>query len=178
MTQEKQLSRDSFQPCDRRILDGLYRKNHRKLTFICFRYVRDWDDAREMAQEAFLKAFRNMGDFESRSQPMTWITRIAINECLSYVAKRGKQRLQALYFMHDPENGLDDGSASEARDAKRAADRLLGIADPVTRKVLGLILRQGLNQTQIAAVLGVSRVAITRRITRLRGKALRCGEFA
>ncbi|MBW8886195.1 MAG: RNA polymerase sigma factor [Fibrobacteres bacterium] len=172
MAYENTLQVETDPADEGRILEPLFRKYHRKLTFICYRYVQNWEDSRELAQEAFFKAFRHMGGFENRSQPFTWLTRIAINECLSYLAKRGRRRLQVLHYQHDLDSETEQPDFGQANDDKRVVHRLLHIADPATRKVLMLILNQGLNHTQIAAILGVSRVAITRRLTRFRGKAV------
>jgi RNA polymerase sigma-70 factor (ECF subfamily) len=153
------------------ILNDLFRKYQRKVTFVCYGYVKDWDDAREMAQEAFVRAYRGLDSFEGRSHPITWLTRIAINQCLSYLAARGREKLGLLNFLHERENERQDGEWEE-ESSRVAVGRLIALADPVTRQVLRLAMDQGLTHAQIAATLGVSRVAVTRRITRFKRKAL------
>lgn len=153
------------------LLNELYRKYQRKVTYICYGYMKDWDDAREMAQEAFIRAYRAIDGFEGRSQPMTWITRIAINQCLSQLAARGREKLGLLNFLYERENDAG-GSRWEEASSRVAVGRLIEHADPVTRKVLGLVMHQGLTHSQIATTLGVSRVAVTRRITRFKRKVL------
>lgn len=154
-----------------KLLNDLYRKYQRKVTFICYGYMKDWDDAREMAQEAFVRAYRALDGFEGRSHPLTWITRIAINQCLSRLAARGREKLGMLNFLHDQENEETEGSWEET-SSRVAVGRLVENADPVTRKVLGLVMHQGLTHSQIATTLGVSRVAVTRRLTRFKRKVL------
>jgi len=153
------------------LLNELYRKYQRKVTFICFGYMKDWDDAREMAQEAFIRAYRALDNFEGRSQLLTWITRIAINQCLSRLAARGREKLGLLNFLHDREMEEPEGKWEEAC-SRLAVGRLIERTDPITRKVLGLVMHQGLTHSQIATTLGVSRVAVTRRITRFKHKVL------
>jgi RNA polymerase sigma-70 factor, ECF subfamily len=129
-------------------------------------------EAEDAAQEAFVRAYRGLDAFEGRSHLMTWITRIAINQCLSHLATRGREKLGMLNFLHERENE-DQGGGWEEETSRLAVGRLLESADPVTRKVLVLAMHQGLTHSQIATTLGVSRVAITRRITRFKRNALR-----
>jgi len=152
-------------------LSDLFRKYQRKVTFICYGYMKDWDDAREMAQEAFIRAYRALDGFEGRSHPLTWITRIAINQCLTSLAARGREKLGLLNFQFERENE-DHESRSETASSRVAVGKLIQYADPVTRKVLGLVMYQGLTHSQIATTLGVSRVAVTRRLTRFKRKVL------
>jgi RNA polymerase sigma-70 factor, ECF subfamily len=166
------LLTDAGYPDKDRLLNDLYRKYRGKVIYLCYGYVKDWDDAREMAQEAFVRAYRGLDAFEGRSHLMTWITRIAINQCLSHLATRGREKLGMLNFLHERENE-DQGGGWEEETSRLAVGRLLESADPVTRKVLVLAMHQGLTHSQIATTLGVSRVAITRRITRFKRNALR-----
>ena len=133
--------------------------------------MKNWDDAREMAQEAFIRAYRALDGFEGRSQPLTWLTRIAINQCLSSLAARGREKLGMLNFLYELETDEREGR-SEVASSRVAVGKLIAYADPVTRKVLDLVMYQGLTHSQIATTLGVSRVAVTRRITRFKRKVL------
>ncbi|MBW8887586.1 MAG: RNA polymerase sigma factor [Fibrobacteres bacterium] len=151
------------------LLNELFRKYQRKVTYVCYGYMKDWDDAREMAQEAFIRAYRGLDSFEGRSHLMTWITRIAINQCLSRLAARGREKLGLLNFLSDRENEEAEDRWEEPC-SRVAVGRLIEFADPVTRKVLGLVMHQGLTHSQIATTLGVSRVAVTRRLTRFKRK--------
>jgi RNA polymerase sigma factor (sigma-70 family) len=152
------------------LLEELVRKYGRQVTHVCFGYTRNWDDAREMAQEAFIKAYKGLDGFEGRSQLKTWLTRIAINQCLTFLAMRGRERLGMLNFMYEQAEPHEEHPDKE--ESRIRVERLLADADPVTRKVLEK-LKQGLNHSQIAVTLGVSRVAVTRRITRFKRKTAR-----
>jgi len=153
------------------LLSEMFRKYQRKVTYVCYGYMKDWDDAREMAQEAFVRAYRALDGFEGRSQLLTWITRIAINQCLSRLAARGREKLGMLNFLAERENEDEEGGWRDA-SSRLAVGRLIESADPVTRKLLGLVMHQGLTHSQVATTLGVSRVAVTRRLTRFKRKVL------
>ena len=57
---------------------------HRKV----YRIVGNWEDAEDVLQESFLRAFRHLDSFQSRCSFSTWLTRIAINSALMMLRKR------------------------------------------------------------------------------------------
>gem|GEM_PF-6046600 len=145
--------------------EGLYRK-HSDLVFrVCLKYLRNGEEAREAAQEAFYKAIKGLPDFAGQSQTGTWIYRIAVNECLSRIDNRNRERQKREKFAEEApiwEDARDENDAFAGRLVEEVLENLPG----QTRKVVWLCLGEGLTHAEIAASLGVSRVAVTRRITR------------
>ncbi|MCD7713529.1 MAG: RNA polymerase sigma factor [Prevotella sp.] len=62
-----------------------------KLYWQVRRIVLSHDDADDVVQNAFIKAWMNIGSFEGKSKIFTWLSRIAINEALDFVRKRRKR---------------------------------------------------------------------------------------
>ena len=58
-----------------------------KIYTLCYRYVNNSEDARDLAQEVFIKAYRNIKNFEGRSSLSTWLYQIANNTCKDYLRK-------------------------------------------------------------------------------------------
>ena len=82
------------------------RRYQRRITRIAFRLLRDVGEADCAAQESFLKAYQNLGDFREGSTFETWLTRICINWCKD----RLKRRRLVLYFHQAPaEQGEETG---------------------------------------------------------------------
>src|SRR5271169_3755091 len=73
---------------DREAFDALVERYQRDVYRLCFRYVNNHQDASDMAQEAFIKAFRAISRFRGESSFSTWIYRIAINTCLNFRSSR------------------------------------------------------------------------------------------
>jgi RNA polymerase sigma-70 factor (ECF subfamily) len=67
----------------------LHARYHRNILRICWRIAKNDADAQELVQETFFKAWRRIGSFNRRSSFSTWLSRIAINECLSRLRKVG-----------------------------------------------------------------------------------------
>ena len=68
--------------------DELVRRHQIKIHDLCYKILRNYDDAKDMAQETFLKAYRKINKFGGRSKFTTWLYRIAVNNCLNYIKKR------------------------------------------------------------------------------------------
>ena len=66
---------------------------HEKIVYnVALRMMNHSEDAKDISQEVFLKAYRNIGNFDERSQFSTWIYRITANTCIDEMRKRkGRQ---------------------------------------------------------------------------------------
>jgi RNA polymerase sigma factor (sigma-70 family) len=146
-------------------------KTYRKAVYgICYGFTRSAEDAQDLVQETFVKAHLGLAGFEGRSHPKTWLTRIAINQSLTSLKDRSRGRLNRNAYLIETEREqqlLREYGSSEKMEMHEA----LQSVDGTTRKVLLMAFRDGLTHSEIAITLGVSRVAVTRRITRFRVKA-------
>jgi RNA polymerase sigma-70 factor (ECF subfamily) len=65
----------------------------RELLAYCYRMVGSVDEAEDLVQETYLRAWRGYGDFEGRASVRTWLYRIATNVCLTAIGRRGRRAL-------------------------------------------------------------------------------------
>ena len=82
---------ERVQAGDTRAFDLLVRKYQHKIVSVVTRYVSDWSEAQDVAQEAFIRAYRAIGAFRGDSAFYTWIYRIAINTAKNHLVSRGRR---------------------------------------------------------------------------------------
>lgn len=76
---------------DKRAFDLLVLKYQHKIVAIISRFVKDSSEVHDVAQEAFIKAYRALGNFRGDSAFYTWIYRIAINTAKNHLVSRGRR---------------------------------------------------------------------------------------
>ncbi|HFE48928.1 MAG TPA: RNA polymerase sigma factor RpoE [Chromatiaceae bacterium] len=82
---------ERVQQGDKTAFDLLVRKYQQKVLNVIMRYVRDPDEAQDVAQEAFIKAYRALPRFRGDSAFYTWLYRIAINTAKNMLVSRGRR---------------------------------------------------------------------------------------
>lgn len=151
----------------------LVRRHQRPVYSAVLRMVRDPEDARDLAQTAFLKAFEQIGTFDPRYRFFSWIYRIAVNECVN--ARRSRRNHEALdEALVDPAPTQEEQSMRrEVAETVQAALQRLPDAD---REVL--VLRHWLERSyaEIADALGLPESTVKSRLFEARqrlGRLLR-----
>lgn len=119
---------------DKRAFDILVRKYQHKLVKLIMRYVNDPADAMDIAQEAFIKAYRAIPNFRGDSSFYTWLYRIGINTAKNYVVAQGRR---------PPDSDID------AQDAERY-DIESRLKDQDTPE--GMAQRDEIEQTVLEAI--------------------------
>lgn len=157
-------------------------RRHNERVFRTARAVLGRDhDAEEAAQDAWVKAWRHVGEFEGRSSFSTWLLRIAVREAIARLRRRARVLVFPLAAAHGPsaDGGGAGGepadrvtagpqqaasSAELRRTIERAVDRL-----PASLRA-AFVLRavEGLDTHEAAAVLGIGESALKVRLHRAR----------
>lgn len=94
MNSQEQLDQDlvlRVQQGDKKAYDLLVIKYQHKIIQLVNRYVRDPSEAQDVAQEAFLKAYRALGSFRGDAAFYTWLYRIAINTAKNYLVSKARR---------------------------------------------------------------------------------------
>lgn len=73
---------------EREAFDRLVERYQRDVYRLCYRYVNNHEDANDVAQDAFIRAYKAIGRFRGDSAFSTWLYRIAVNACLNFRAAR------------------------------------------------------------------------------------------
>jgi RNA polymerase sigma-70 factor (ECF subfamily) len=113
------------------------------------------EEAEDAAQEAFVRAFKNLGDFDRGRSFRPWLYAIAVHGCLDRLKKSRLERR----FRHDPALSPASGSAAGAErriENSEVLDPLLGRLRPKERSALFLSVVEGYTSAEVASVLGCS----------------------
>lgn len=155
---------------DRAAFEELVVRHADRLYAVVLRFVGDAQEAEEVTQEAFLRAWRGLARFEGRSQFFTWLYRIGINE-----AKRRAERQGAATVPLEESPAPDSPDWTHAPEP-RAEQRDLRVAlERAVRRLpwkyrAPLILRdiEGLSTQEAAVVMGLREAAFKSRLHRAR----------
>jgi len=88
---------------DKSAFDFLVIKYQHKIIQLVNRYVKDPSEAQDVAQEAFIKAYRALGNFRGDSAFYTWLYRIAINTAKNYLVSRSRRSANYQVDIQDAE---------------------------------------------------------------------------
>jgi RNA polymerase sigma-70 factor (ECF subfamily) len=139
---------------DRAAFDRLVELHQREIYRLCYRYVNDPQDANDMAQEVFLKAYKAIGRFRGDSSFSTWLYRIAVNTCLNF---RSGRRLEG----EELSDTLPDrraGALAVMEEEERAARVRAAVARLPEKQRATLILKiyHELTHEEVAGIVGAS----------------------
>jgi RNA polymerase sigma-70 factor, ECF subfamily len=156
---------------DRDAFEELVRRHAERLYAVVLRFVADGDEAQEVTQEAFLRAWRSIARFEGRSRFFTWLYRIGINEAKRRAARRPPVVVTSLEDEPVPE-APDWSEAPEARSDQRD---LLEVLEQAIRRLpleyrAPIVLRdvEGLSTAEAAEAMGLGEAALKSRLHRAR----------
>ena len=162
---------------DRDAFDLLFSRYQHKILNLVSRYLRDPQDVEDVAQEAFIKAFRALPRFRGDSAFYTWLYRIAINTAKNHLVARGRRPPGTDVDVEDAEyyDGNDALRERESPEAALARDQLSqaidqAIADLPDDLRSAVTLREfdGLSYEQIAEIMDCPVGTVRSRIFRAR----------
>lgn len=135
------------------------------------RLVSDDDDARDVVQEAYLRAYRSIGRFRGDAQFTTWLYRITANCASTHLGRRRRHRHDELDEEVDVADTKPEHDPQIAADASALRDQLeRAIADLPPRLRAVVVLRDiyDLSHAEVAEQLGISESAAKVRLHRAR----------
>lgn len=168
--EEAQLVR-SAQEGSRESFEQLVRLHADRLYAVVIRIVRDRQEAEEVVQETFLRAWRSLGRFEGRSQFFTWLYRIGVNEAKRTYERRSARPAPApLDEMPGPAADYRQAphARAEAHDLRQALEAAI-MELPLDYR-LPLVLRdvEGLSTGEAASAMDLGEAAFKSRLHRAR----------
>ena len=162
---------------DQEAFEQLVRDNQNRVYSLAVRLVGDREEAADLAQEAFLKAWQGLSSFQGESSFSTWIYRLTTNVCIDYLRrKKRRQEVEPAVSLDDEDSGWaepadvgqDPQRKLEEAERSRALSRGLERLPEHQRQVLVMRELSGLSYQEIGAATGLDLGTVKSRIARAR----------
>lgn len=143
---------------------------------LALRMVNNETDAQDLAQEAFIRAWRALNSFQYSSQFSTWLYRLTSNICIDFLRGQKRHQITSLTVLLDDESQQwdmpDEQPLPEAqaitKDEQRILAQAMAALEPEYRQVLTLRILNDCSYQQIAKILGIREGTVKSRLSRAR----------
>ena len=155
---------------ERHLFEIIMRRNNQRLFRAARAIVKDDDEAQDVIQEAYVRAYTHLGEFRGEAQLSTWLCRIAVHEALARVRRAGRlepieegEELEGPIMARDPEEATSDDELRVLLE--EAVDAL----PEVFRTVFVLRAVEQMSTLEVAEALSVPEDTVKTRLFRARG---------
>jgi RNA polymerase sigma factor (sigma-70 family) len=141
---------------------------------IALRYVKTREDAEEVAQDVFIKAYRSLADFRGTSKFSTWLYTIATTTSLTFLRKK-KLDVHSLDNEHvfERAENIEGGMSAnqvEQKSRQQMVNQALQLLNPEDAQILSLFYKGEQTLEEIAEILGKETNAVKVQLHRARGR--------
>lgn len=143
---------ERFKAGEEEAFNEIVRSYQKKVYFLCYRMLENHEDAADISQETFVRAYGALKKFDGRSGLYTWLYRIAMNLCLNQIKKPKSVSLdeeEAQEVEAPPEKGSPEESLRRSQ-ISQAISRAVEALPPRQKAVFILRTNQGLSHEEIA----------------------------
>ena len=153
MTDNNKLIRDCLhgKPAAQR---ALYEQYAPSMLGVCYRYTKSINDAEDVLQEAFVKVFKHLQQFEGKGELGAWIRRIMVTTAINYLKRHSRYQAD-LSFSDMALHPVSSDNPTVATDAKDLAD-LIRQLPPGYQTIFNLHAVEGYTHVEIGKILGIN----------------------
>lgn len=163
---------------DKRAFNLLVTKYERRLIRLLSRFVRDPHEVEDIAQEAFIKAYRALPTFRGDAAFYTWLYRIGINTAKNYLMARGRRAPTSTEFDAEEAEGFEDATGLQdlntpenellSKEVAKVVNDAMAALPEDLRTAISLREMEGLSYEEIAETMGCPIGTVRSRIFRAR----------
>lgn len=177
--EEEKILVEKVQKGDTASFEKLVLANQTKVYNLALRMVGSAEDAFDMSQEAFIKAYNSLGSFRGDSRFSVWLYRLTTNVCLDFLRSEGRKSHGSLTYLSEenedkeleiPDERFSPETMTEKRELREAVNRGLLSLPKDYRAILLLREIDGLSYEEIADALSLEEGTVKSRIFRARKK--------
>lgn len=158
---------------DRQAFDELVRRTYVDTYTLAVRLTANEEDARDVVQEAYLRAWKGIKRFRGDAQFSTWLYRITTNAAYTLVQKRRRRRTEPLETVDEPVEAAVGAQPEAAAESALLLEQLSAAVAELPPKLRAIVVLKdvyGLSHEDIAEELGISIAAAKVRLHRARKK--------
>jgi RNA polymerase sigma-70 factor (ECF subfamily) len=164
---------------DAQAFEVLVKRHERKVFFVALRITRNKEDAEDVVQQSFQNTFVHLNSFVGRSSFSTWLTRVAINEALLLLRKRGSRTVlfddmdrneDAATLLEVPDLTPDPETNYSRRERGRMLSSAINELPCRTRRAIQLRELDERSTEETARIMGISVGAVKARVFQGRRK--------
>ena len=161
---------------DSAAFETLVERYQQQVYNLALRMVSSHADAQDLAQEAFIRAWRALPSFHRTAQFSTWLYRLTSNICIDFLRAQKRRKVVSLTMLQDDEDKqweLPDGDPLPEqrmidREEREALSRAFQALDPDYRQVLTLRIVNGCSYQEIGEILNLPEGTVKSRLSRAR----------
>jgi len=168
---------------DKNAFDKLIHLRKKMVFNLCYRFLGNYEDAADCAQEVFLKVFRSLKKFRFESNFTTWVYRITVNTCknklnsLEYRLRFKKMRINSNKPTEDPPQSVDVGDDTYSPDSSLKRKEISQLIQDAVNKLptpqkMVVVLRdmEGRSYEEIVEITGFKLGTVKSKLSRARQK--------
>lgn len=134
--------------------DEIMLRYERQIYRVCYRFVENRDDAMDLAQDVFIKAFEHLSTFRRESSLKTWLYRIAINHCINHVKKHSQEFVEVTEYTGSVRPSIH--AHMEHQERREQFRRMVKHLPPKQKAIVELRINEQLSYQEIAKISGRS----------------------
>jgi RNA polymerase sigma-70 factor (ECF subfamily) len=170
---------DQARAGDTQAFGTIVQRYQRRIYRLAFHLVRNGAEAEDVTQETFVRAYQALDRFDGRSEPFTWLYRIAVNVSLNVIRKRKPSkdsipsddpRVEALLTETRPSQGNDPARVSQDRELARALCEGIDALSDTLRTTLILVCIDGVGHDVASKILECPEGTVAWRVHEARRK--------
>lgn len=163
---------------DMAAFEWIVQQHEERLFGFCCRWLRCMEDAREVCQDAFVRAWQALPEFEGRAKLSTWLYQIALNLCRDRAKTRAARQRDSTIALEDVEQPplcpqQTPSASAELNSEMQKLERGLAVLPEKLRAVLMLTTMEGLSHEECAQVMNCSTRGVEGRVYRARQMLLK-----
>jgi RNA polymerase sigma-70 factor (ECF subfamily) len=167
--EEEERLLDAARRGDRTAFEDLVRRTYVDTYTLAMRLTANEEDARDVVQDAYLRAWKGIGRFRGDAQFSTWMYRITANAASTHVERRRRRRTEVLDDLTEPAETAHDALPELAAESAMGLSELGRAVEALPPKLRSIVVLKdvyGLPHETIAAELGISVAAAKVRLHR------------